>query len=138
MRSKSPSRQKDVRPANEMGVGNREIVLVKQRHALWHARLEAVGLDRDPSSFALALLELRGQHDIQKWIAGSPADPAARCGLDVFEQKTSVVIDAKIDRNIEVAAADFAETAQTFERLPAPESTVLGEEIINANFVCDA
>ena len=99
---------------------------------------EAVGLDRDPLTLAAALLELRGQHDIQKWIAGSPANPRSECRLDVFEQKTSVVIDAKIDRNVEAAAADLAEMLQAFEWLPAPESAVLGEEIVNANLVFDA
>src|SRR5947208_10265611 len=88
LRSKSASRQQDIWPEDKMRVANREVVLVEERRPYWHTRVEAVGLDGDPSILALAPLELRRQRDVQKWVAGSRADPAPRRRLDVLQQKT--------------------------------------------------
>src|SRR6266481_5594053 len=73
----------------------------------------------------------------QKQVAGSQADPAPRRCLDMFQQKTGVLVDPQIEREIVLSAADLAEPRQPFEGLPVPEGTVLGEEIIAANLVGD-
>src|SRR5580692_5351610 len=135
MRAKSAGRQEDVWTEYEMRVGDREVVLVIERRPFRHARLEAVGLDRDPSALALATLELRRQHDVQKRVAGSQTNPAPRCGRDMFEQETGVLIHPQIDRNVEGAAAGFAEALWVFKRLPAPQGAVFGEEIVGAHLV---
>jgi hypothetical protein len=65
------------------------------------------------------------------------ADPAPCRGVSMCQKKTCILIDPQIERNVEPSTADFAEVLQAFKRLPAPEGTVFGEEIIGANFVCD-
>src|ERR1700719_325590 len=109
MCAKSALREQDVGAENEMRVGDGEVVLVEERSAFGHARFEAVRLDRDPPALALATLELRRQHDVQKRIAGSETNPAPRRGVDMFEQETGVRIDPKVDRDVESATADFVE-----------------------------
>ena len=109
MCSQSASRQQDVRPENEMPVGDREIVFVEERRAFRHARFETVRLDRDPPALTLAPLELRRQHDVQKRVTGSQADPAPYSRLDMFEQETGVLIHPQVDRDVEAAAANLAE-----------------------------
>src|SRR5271155_3769565 len=138
MCSQSASGQQDVRPENNMPVGDREIILVKERRALRHARFETVGLDRDPSALALAPLELRRQHDVQKRVADSRTDAAPRRRLDMFEQETGVLIHPQVDRNVEGSAAGFAEALYVLERLPGPQGAVFGEEVVRANLVRDA
>ena len=81
---------------------------------------------------------MRRQHDVQKRVTGSQADPAPRRRLDMFEQETGVLIHPQVDRDVEAAAADFAEALQAFERLPGPQGTVFGEEIVGADLVRDA
>ena len=109
MRPKSASRQQDVGAENKMRVGDREIVLVEERRAFRHAQFEAVWLDRDPPALALAPLELRRQHDVQKRVAGSQTNPAPRCGFDLFEQETGVLIHPQVNCDVEGAAAHFSE-----------------------------
>ncbi len=99
---------------------------------------ETVGLDRDPPALTLTPLELRRQHDVQKRVTGSQPDPAPHSGLDMFEQQTGVLIHPQINRDVEGAAADFAEALQVFERLPGPQGSVFGEEIVGADLVGDA
>ena len=135
MRAKSAFRQWGVRPVNEMRVGYREIVFVEEGLPQRHPRFEPVGLDQD--AVTLAALEGRRQHDVQKWMARPRADPALCRGVSMCQQKTCILIDPQIERNVEPSTADFAEALQAFKRLPAPEGTVFGEEIIGADFVCD-
>jgi hypothetical protein len=137
MRAKSALRQSDVRPVNKVGIGYREIGLMKQRHAGRHTRFEPVRVDQKPLFLTLTALELRGKRDIEERVAGSRAHAAFRSRIDVFEQKRRVFINAQIERDFVAPTTDVLQALQPLKWLLAPQGAVFREEIINVNLVGD-